>query len=717
MQLQQGKYHGMPFAVTLRSTQPLADTVDVSPAQSQVSCNMKFSGIDSYFFVRVAGVAMLYFVAAIAGLQFAVVGSTVTLVWPPSGIALVVILALGYRMAPGVALGALLANAWMGLPIPVAGGIALGNTLEAVMGAWLLTGFGCRPSQFFRHRDVFALIVLAAMVSTALSAMVGVGSLTLGGIVPFESYATVWMIWWLGDMMGVLIVAPPLLIWFCCPRPVLSKLQIVEALLLLALLLLVCDLIFSAPELAGHSYYPASLAVIPFVVWGALRFEYFGATLVTFLISAIAAWGTAHGTGPFVEPSMVGSLIGWSIFANLMAMTGLLLAVSSAGQRHTQAALRVALQELTLQKRQAEQANRDKSDFIAVASHDLRQPMHAIALYVAALQPTQTGRAAASTLDKIASAVTAMENMCCAVLDVSRLEAGAVVPDITCVTVKSLLDDLYNDFFHEANAKGLKLRLRYVNAFVSTDPVLLARILRNLIANALRYTEHGGVLITARRHWGAIRFQVWDTGCGITPEHTNSIFREYFQVHDAPHLGQFGQGLGLFIVDKLTHMLGHPLTVHSHPGRGTVFSVDVQVCQEDQPQIAMGAHSLPGMGQLQGQVWIMDDDVTVLDALKNLLEGWGLNVDKATSAGDLPQPDTPGPDLLIADYHLGKEDSLAIAASLRQRYPHTVFPVIIITGDTTSAGIQALQNSGYHVLHKPVRPARLRALVTYLLRS
>jgi signal transduction histidine kinase/CheY-like chemotaxis protein len=676
---------------------------------------MKFSDIDSVFFARVAGVALLYFVAAIAGLQFAVVGSTVTLVWPSSGIALVVVLAFGYRMALGIAFGALLANAWMGLPILLAGSIALGNTLEAVMGAWLLKRLASLHRELDRYRDVFALIVLAAMVSTALGAVVGVGTLTLGGVVPFDSYGSVWKIWWLGDMMGVLMVAPPLLIWLSHPHPTLSTLQIIEALVLLAMLLIVCNLVFGAPQLAGHGYYPASLAVIPFLVWGALRFEYFGAALVTLLISGLAAWGTSHGTGPFVAPSMVDSLVGWSIFANLMAMTGLLLAVSSAAQRQAQAALIVALDELKLQKSQAEQANQAKSSFIAIASHDLRQPMHAIALYVAALQPTLAGRAAADTLNKIESAVNAMENMCSAILDVSRLDAGVVVPDIACVPVQSLLDGLYNDFCPEASAKGLRLRLRYAMASVSSDPALLSRILRNLIANALRYTEHGGVLISARRRQDAIRFQVWDTGCGIAPEHANSIFREYFQVRSAQRAGQFGQGLGLFIVDQLTHLLGHPLSVHSHPGRGTVFSVDVPVCEKDPGQMPMVSPLLQRIGQLRGRVLILDDDVMVLDALRNLLEDWGLNVTKATRTSDLPQLAAPAPDLLIADYHLGAEDGLAVVASLLKRYPQPLFPVIIITGDTTSAGMQTLQNCGYHVLQKPVRPARLRALVTHLL--
>ncbi len=220
------------------------------------------------FFVRLTGVALLYFAAAQAGLAFAVVGSTVTLVWPPSGIALVAILVFGYRMTFGIVLGAFLANAWAGLPVLLAAGIAVGNVLEALAGAFLLKRLARFRNTLDRRRDVFALILLAAIFSTTISASVGVASLTLGGIVAFGDYASVWLKWWLGDMMGVLVVAPLLLVWLTHPRPVLSSLQTVEAVGLLATLLVVSYTIFATPELAGHGYYPASLAVFPFVIWG-----------------------------------------------------------------------------------------------------------------------------------------------------------------------------------------------------------------------------------------------------------------------------------------------------------------------------------------------------------------------------------------------------------------------------------------------------------------
>ncbi len=296
--------------------------------------------------VRLAGVALLYFVAAQVGLAFAVVGSTVTLVWPPSGIALVAILVFGYRTIPGVALGAFLANAWTGVPLLLAAGIALGNTLEPVVGALLLQRLAGFRNTLERRGDVFALILLAGICSTMLSAWVGVASLTLGGTVAVGDYASVWLKWWLGDMMGVLVVAPPLLIWLSHPRPMLSARQKIEAASLFASLLVVGYLIFAAPDLAGHGYYPASLAVFPFVIWGALRFDHRGATQVTGVIALLAIWGTTQGAGPFAVGSPVDSLVGWCLFVNVVAVTGLLLAAASAEQRRAQAEIKRARDEL-----------------------------------------------------------------------------------------------------------------------------------------------------------------------------------------------------------------------------------------------------------------------------------------------------------------------------------------------------------------------------------
>ena len=678
---------------------------------------MKNSEMGTGFFVRLTGVALLYFVAAQAGLMFAAVGGTVTLVWPPSGIALVAILAFGYRLSFGIALGAFLANAWTGLPLLLAAGIAIGNVLEALAGAYLLKRLAGFRNTLERRRDVFALITLAALCSTTIAASLGVATLTLGGIVSLGEYASVWLQWWLGDMMGVLVVAPPLLVWLSHPHPVLSAPRTVEAAGLLAMLLVGSYAIFATPELAGHGYYPASLAVLPFVIWGALRFDHWGATLVTGVISVLAIWGTTQGTGPFAAGSLVDSLVGWCIFVNVVAVTGLLLAASSEEQRRGQVALNSAHNELARQKEAAEQANQAKSRFLAAASHDLRQPMHAIALYVASMKPQVAGREAAVTLVKIEAAVAAMENLFSAILDVSKLDAGVVVPEIARVSVKSLLDGLYGDFRHEAVAKGVQLRLRCGDDFVESDPVLLGRILRNLISNALRYTERGRVLIAARRHGEMIRFQVWDNGQGIPPEHLEHIFQEFVQLSNPHRDRSQGLGLGLAIVDRLARLLGHPLTLRSVPGKGTVFSLDVPASRGDAIQEKGGKEAREEMTRLHGLVAVVDDDEMVADSLATLLQGWGLQVvvaaDGAQLLGRLEQP----PDILITDYRIEKEDGLEVARALRKAYPDSGIQVVVVTADTSEQGVRTLNGSGYQVLHKPVRPARLRALISNLLRS
>ncbi len=377
-----------------------------------------------------------------------------------------------------------------------------------------------------------------------------------------------------------------------------------------------------------------------------------------------------------------------------------------------------ATADLTLQKETAEKANQAKSHFLAAASHDLRQPMHALTMYVESLKSQLQNHQAAATLGKVEAAVSAMESMFNAILDVSKLEAGVVTPDISSVSVSSLLNGLHEAFQQDAVAKGIELRLHCtVDAWVSSDPMLLTRILRNLICNALRYTKQGGVLIAARRRGEDIRFEVWDTGLGIPPEHIKDIFQEFFQLSNPQRDRSQGLGLGLAIVDRLTRLMGHTLTVRSLPGRGSVFSLDVPISHVDAMAKREQAESLGDLTRLQGLVAVVDDDAMVADSLANLLEGWGVQVIMAAGKSDLLAKLASAPALLITDYRLKGEDGLQVADALREAYPEARFQVIVITGDTSGAGVLELDASGYPILHKPVRPASLRTLVSRLLRS
>lgn len=376
-----------------------------------------------------------------------------------------------------------------------------------------------------------------------------------------------------------------------------------------------------------------------------------------------------------------------------------------------------ATAELAEQKEAAERATRAKSQFLAAASHDLRQPMHAIALYVASMKPQVAGHQAECTLEKLEAAVAAMENLFNAILDVSKLDAGAVASEITSVSVKSLLDGLNEEFRPEAEAKGLRLNLRCREGImVESDPILLGRILRNLISNALRYTERGGVFIAARGRGNAVRFQVWDTGLGIPHQYIEQVFQEFFQVSNPQRDRSQGIGLGLAIVDRLARLLGHSLSFRSVAGKGSVFSLDVPFGRNDGPLERRSGERLEEMTQLRGLVAVVDDDAMVLESLANLLKTWGIHVIAAASGAELLANLEKAPDVLITDYRLRDENGLDVMNALRGAYPGTVIRTVVITGDTSDTDVRALSDSVCQVLHKPVRPARLRTLLSHLLR-
>lgn len=537
---------------------------------------MKNCEMDAVFFARLTGVALLYFAAAQAGLMFAVVGSTVTLVWPPSGIALVAILAFGYRIAFGIALGAFLANAWTGLPILLAAGIAIGNVLAALAGAFLLQRLARFRNTLDRRRDVFALIILAAVCSTTLSAFVGVATLSLGGLVSFGDYASVWLMWWLGDMMGVLVVAPPLLVWLTHPRPVLSTLKTVEAVGLFATLLVVSYMIFATPELAGHGYYPAALAVFPFVIWGALRFDYWGAILVTGAISVLAIWGTTQGTGPFAVGSPVDSLVGWCLFVNVVAVTGLLLAASSAEERRAQAEIKSAHDELEqrvrerteelaqtnagLEQEMAErqrleaaltQVSEAQQKSIGRELHDgLGQHLTSIAFFGATLQSKLDDRAQPEAV--AAQRIVELVNQS---IDMTRRIARGLYPAaLEFQGISTALDELADN---TRALKGISCVLRADPDARVRDPLAainLYRVAQEAINNAIKHSQARHLRIDLACVNGNHRLSVSDDGIGFDPERVE-------------------QGLGMHSLRARASLLGGFLEIERNTQGGTTVAI------------------------------------------------------------------------------------------------------------------------------------------------
>jgi signal transduction histidine kinase len=528
----------------------------------------------STFLVLLAGVTILYAAAATGGLMYAVVGSTVTLVWAPSGIALAALLVYGYRLSLGVALGAFLANAWTGIPLAAAAGIALGNTLEALAGAFFLLRLARFHHALDRRQDVFALIVLAAIFSTTLSASVGTAALTLGRMTSFAEYPAVWLKWWLGDMMGVLVVAPPLLLWLGHPRPALSALKTLEAVCLVAALVLVSHKIFGAPELAVNGYYPASLAVFPFVIWGALRFGQWGASLVTLVVSILAIWGTTQGTGPFVVDLPVDSLVRWCAFAIVVAVTGLLLAASVAEQRCAQAdlqsshaeleqrvrertrdlaAINTALRREMTERRRLETAlirvSEDQQQAIGRELHDgLGQHLSGLALFSATLQQKLSERAqpeaeAARQIVELVNQATAMTRSVARGLYPAALEFGGIA---------AALEQLAN---HTRSLQGMDCVFHCEPTLQVRDPLVainLYRIAQEAIHNAVKYSQASQLRIDLTHLDGTHQLAISDDGIGV----------------DAARIWQ-GQGLGMHSMRYRASLLGGVFAIARNAQGGT----------------------------------------------------------------------------------------------------------------------------------------------------
>jgi signal transduction histidine kinase/CheY-like chemotaxis protein len=376
-----------------------------------------------------------------------------------------------------------------------------------------------------------------------------------------------------------------------------------------------------------------------------------------------------------------------------------------------------ATAQLAAQKEAAERADQAKSRFLAAASHDLRQPMHALGLFVEAMKPQLEGRRAANLLDKIEASVITLEGLFNAILDISRLDAGAVVPQPRRVEVEPILTRLGHEFEAEAEARGLELRTRCARGLIcETDPVLLERILRNLLSNALRYTQAGGVLLSARRFGARARIQVWDTGTGITAQDQARVFEEFYQL-DNPHRDrERGLGLGLAIVKRLAELLGCPLSLRSIPGRGSVFSLDVRLSRKVAAAADTVQSAPAGLGRLKGRLLVVEDDAVGRDALATLLRDWGLIVDTAAGSAEALAHLRQAPEVLLSDFRLSGETGLDVVRALRQAFPDQPMAAVLITADTADDTVRAIREQGLHLLHKPLRPARLRALLTQLLR-
>jgi signal transduction histidine kinase len=369
----------------------------------------------------------------------------------------------------------------------------------------------------------------------------------------------------------------------------------------------------------------------------------------------------------------------------------------------------------------AEIANRSKTQFFAAASHDLRQPLHALGLFAAALSEKVKDPEVVQVVNSINASVDALEGLFNELLDISKIDAGVIKPNPDSFAIGALLERLRMDFEPEAFERGLRLKVRPSALYVHSDAVLVERILRNLITNALRYTQRGSVLVAARRRGGRVLLQVWDTGPGIAPGERERIFEEFYQIGNPERNSRKGLGLGLSIVRRLSQLLSAPVSLDSTVGRGSRFTITLPRGQQPLPAGSAAADRRNAPGDLAGaRIAVVEDETVVLEGMRVLLEGWGARVVAAGSGDELLDglAASPGPPhLVIADYRLrdGHSGVEAIRA-VRERYG-TAVPAIIVTGSTTPFNLEEAKALGAHLLLKPVMPAKLRTLINFKLQE
>lgn len=358
------------------------------------------------------------------------------------------------------------------------------------------------------------------------------------------------------------------------------------------------------------------------------------------------------------------------------------------------------------------EANREKSRFLAAASHDLRQPLHALGLFVAALDEPVSQENRGAVVKNINRSLHALEQLFNSLLDISKLDAGVVKPEIRDAALTPLLDRLSSEYEPQARAKGLVWFYRAAHAIARTDSVLLETVLRNLIGNAIRYTKQGEVRLTCVITEGCVQIEVADTGIGIPPEQQQEVFREFVQLHNPERDRTKGLGLGLAIVDRLTKLLDHPLQMESAPGHGSTFVLELPCGDERLADAAAqddGDALFPEESPLR--VLIIEDEVDAREALATLLKNWGHEVMAVASPDEATSINGPEPDAIITDYRLREEATGSEAIRrIRRMWSHDI-PALIVTGDTAPERLRQAQQGGFALLHKPVSPGKLRAFL------
>jgi signal transduction histidine kinase len=503
--------------------------------------------------VRLALLAIVYTGIGKLGLGLDAVSGFATLVWPPSGLAFAALLVLGRQLWPGVWLGAFVVNVWTGASWPVAAGIATGNTLEAVAGAYVMrTWFGFRGT-FDGLRQVMGLAIPVALGTTTISATIGVACLALGKVVTAHGAVETWLAWWVGDMLGALVVAPLLLTWSTGRMRKPSTDRLPEVIALTGSVITSGVVVFFGSDRANGSSPEAPYVLLPLFVWAAVRFELRGATTATALASALAVWGTARGKGPFVRDTLTDSLLALQTFMGCAALTPLVVAGAISDRARAVLA---------------------RENFVAAVSHDLRNPLNAIRLSAASLMNSAaqtTSEQLRRHDDLVRRSVDRMARLIADLSDAAAVDAGHLSVELREEDAQALMREAVELSRPLASAKRQSVVTEGSSDItVRCDRGRILQVLSNLIGNAMKFSNECAqiVVCVTRTGHGMALFSVRDHGVGIDASELSHVFDRYWH---ARHTVGGGTGLGLFLVKGIVEAHCGRAWAESELGVGSTF--------------------------------------------------------------------------------------------------------------------------------------------------
>ncbi len=654
----------------------------------------------------IGALALIYFIAGKLALRLAFLHASASPVWPPAGIALAALLVLGFRVWPAIFVGAFLVNLTTLGNILTSLGIASGNTLEALCGAWLVNRFAGGARVFGRPQDVFKF-ALAALVSTTVSPTFGVSSLAVGGFAQWSSYWPIWLTWWLGDASGVLVIAPLLLLWSVpATQRTWNQKQVLEVSVLLLLLVVLAETVFGGWLPISARNYPISFICGPIVIWTAFRFTPRETATGIFILSTIAIWGTLHGFGPFILQSENQSLLMLQSLTAALTITAMAIAAAITERNRTQ----VALEQ---QKDAVEAANRTKDNFLAMLSHELRTPLTPVMAALDTLEADGSRSSGAkNSLAMIRRNVELESQLIDDLLDLTRIAKDKLQLRFGPLDSHEVINNVVEICRSQAQARNLtlQLNLRAGTHHVLGDAAKYQQIVWNLLKNAVKFTAENGeiTILSSNPEPQLLAIAVHDTGIGIEPEVMNRIFDPFEQGERAFQRRYGGLGLGLAISKSLAQAHGGTLIARSEGhDRGSTFILTMKTVPAP-PRIVKLTSPVPESRPLR--ILLVDDHQDTCVALERLLVRRGHLVAAAHNVRSAMETAARNSfDLLISDIALPDGTGTELMT-----YLHAIsrIPGIAISGFGMNGDIEKSIDAGFaeHLI-KPVKMENLEAAI------